>query len=197
LLVQKIKKELQDFGAQSYFARLSTCAASEGVECHDVYDILHTLRDTRIQASLRNDIPYGISLFLREWVEMDHSREFRLFIYKNRLTAISQYSDYPMKGVMLRGNREEAKSVLVDFWEEIRHDIPYEDCLLDVYVGEGDEDGEFGEVRIIEFGSFYGSVNSAGLYCWKEDRGVLMGDEGGVDMRLIGDEILTDNDDLI
>jgi hypothetical protein len=81
MLGQKIKQALRVFPYHSFFARLSSCAASEGVECHDVYDILDTLRASpRIQASLGKYI--DVHLFIREGIEIDHSREFRLFIYK-------------------------------------------------------------------------------------------------------------------
>jgi hypothetical protein len=105
------------------------------------------------------------------------------------LTAISQFSDYPIPGLMLRGNLDAAKQDILDFFTEIQHEIPYEDTCLDVYWSEEED-----RVLIIEFNVF-GAESSAGLYSWRADREILMG-KGieEVDMRVLVDSGETEDE---
>lgn len=108
---------------------------------------------------------------------------------KNRLTAIMQYSpdhQYAVSRLQTSGNRFVVKQAIEEFYQKIRFEIVYEDCLIDVYVSPGGSELEGVQVFAIEFSPFGPGWSDAGLYCWDKDRDILMNEKafGGVDMRV-------------
>lgn len=112
-------------------------------------------------------------IMLRQWTPIDDWQEFRCFIYRNRLTAISQYHCYS-KFKKLAGKIFLIRQVIVAFYQEVYSFIPYEDCVMDVIVN-GDE------VTIVEFNSFGADgIAGSGLYNWEQDEDILLSTNDGL-----------------
>ena len=115
---------------------------------------------------------------IRQWEHIDPAMEFRCFVYRNRLTAISQYHCYNFYK-KLQGREEEIRDTIYQFYLKIFEFLPYEDCVMDIIISsEG--------VKIVEFNSFGidGMAGSA-LYNWQRDKAILYATEGKPDIRLV------------
>lgn len=125
-------------------------------------------------------LPMDHSIMIRQWEQIDPANEFRCFVYKNRLTAISQYHCYNYYK-KLQGREEEIRDVIYRFYLKIFQHLPYEDCVIDVILCTNTELN----VKIIEFNSF-GSDGMAGsgLYNWARDKNILYATHGKPDIRI-------------
>jgi len=123
-------------------------------------------------------LPMEHSIMIRQWEHIDPAMEFRCFVYRNRLTAISQYHCYNFYK-KLQGREEEIRDTIYQFYLKIFEFLPYEDCVMDIIISsEG--------VKIVEFNSFGidGMAGSA-LYNWQRDKAILYATEGKPDIRLV------------
>lgn len=76
-------------------------------------------------------------LILREWMEMPQDHEFRCYTVNRKLVAISQYQCYCVFPAMQ--NEEHVRRIreaIVQFHEQIKHDIPMNDYVIDIAVFE-------------------------------------------------------------
>ena len=130
------------------------------------------LESSRTRDTLCNHL-FDHYIMLRQWTPIDEWQEFRCFIYRNRLTAISQYHCYS-KFKKLAGKIFLIRQAIVAFYQEVYSFIPYEDCVMDVIVN-GDE------VTIVEFNSFGADgIAGSGLYNWEQDEDILLSTTDGL-----------------
>ena len=125
-------------------------------------------KSPRITNTIRTMMEYKSPIYLvaREWIEMEPEMEFRCFIYKTTLTAISQYYsiDLPQE------QKDKIQKQICEFWAANKNSVPYEDCVMDVVVDASDK------VRIIEFGPFGIDLNAGSCsYNWLQDAHILYG----------------------
>lgn len=124
-------------------------------------------------------IPMDHYIMLRQWQKIDPAMEFRCFVYKNRLTAISQYHCY-QHFKKLQGRAKEIRDRIYEFYQKVFPYLIYEDCVMDVILTDTD-------VQIVEFNSF-GADGMAGssLYHWTQDRAIIYAEhEDSTDIRLV------------
>lgn len=115
-------------------------------------------------------------IVLRKWYDIPRSMEFRCFIRKNKLRAISQYhcDDFFPE---LIGKKEYILSKIKEFYMKNSSRIPYEDAVMDICILNK-------EVYLIEFNQF-GAETACGscLYNWDLDYQILYHSEE-CDMRI-------------
>jgi hypothetical protein len=130
-------------------------------------------------------LPMDHYLMIRQWARIEPASEFRCFIYRNRLTAISQYHCYQYFR-HLQGRHAEIRDQISRFYEAIFRYLPYEDCVMDVILVKPEDSFERLGVKIVEFNSF-GSDGQAGsaLYNWIQDESILYATSGPADIRLV------------
>jgi hypothetical protein len=111
-------------------------------------------------------------LILREWIEnLPYDREFRCFIYKRKLTAISQYHCYHVFESMQDPTEvEKIRDAVVAFHSRVDSALPYQSYVMDVLVLPDYT------VQVIEINPFGAEMSSgAALFNWEADRQVLYG----------------------
>eukprot|EP01122_Echinamoeba_exundans_P011700 TRINITY_DN4747_c0_g1_i1.p1 TRINITY_DN4747_c0_g1~~TRINITY_DN4747_c0_g1_i1.p1 ORF type:complete len:350 (+),score=53.81 TRINITY_DN4747_c0_g1_i1:6-1055(+) len=111
--------------------------------------------------------------------DLDPAYEFRCFVYKGRLTAISQYFDFPF-WKELAARKEQVQSLLVDyFYNVIKPKLPHENIVVDV--------GLIGGTKpiLIELNPFAENTGTA-LFSWKSasDRAIMRG-EAPIELRIL------------
>jgi hypothetical protein len=181
-LENKIRKH-SNFIRDGVFVRLSTLSPKHYEKITDVETVITVLQDSvRVQASLHESFPTDYYLVLRKYQDLDHGFEFRCFIYKGQLTAISQYYYHTMNPSLqdnIYVNKIKKKIKL--FFDNLNHNgkLIYEDCVADVYI-----DPQTDVVTLIEFNSFGPESRcGSGLYNWYKDAYILY-DTTSVDIRV-------------
>ncbi|CAF0946305.1 unnamed protein product [Adineta ricciae] len=143
-----------------------------------VYDGFHAvqllLASERIQDDLKSSL--SLNLIVREFL-MDRQSlksEFRAFIYKRKLTALTQYNEYIVDRVLIEQKRIVLESVENFFkTENLLEQIPYDNCVLDLILIENSP-GNY-RVYICEVNPL-AEFAGTGLFSWLNDRAILLGD---------------------
>eukprot|EP00026_Physarum_polycephalum_P007911 Phypoly_transcript_07982.p1 GENE.Phypoly_transcript_07982~~Phypoly_transcript_07982.p1 ORF type:complete len:366 (-),score=53.61 Phypoly_transcript_07982:285-1382(-) len=135
----------------------------------------------RVSEDLDKALEYGEKLFtgkvvLREWIDEvpEHPEmEFRGFVHKNQLNALTQYFSF-VRFPHLVANRDKILARIIAFFESVKHLITHESYVIDFFVLEQ-------KVIIIELNPFHNGAG-AGLFSWKADRKLFM--EGPFEFRI-------------
>lgn len=109
-----------------------------------------------------------IFLAVRLWVPIHISREFRGFVYKRKLTALSQYFDM-LYFPDLHMHKQKILQKIQQFFNDVSEKIPYDNCVMDFGLVDNDN-----TVKLIEFNPWY-RFTSPCLFSWKSDMSVLTG----------------------
>ena len=124
-------------------------------------------RSDRIQGDLQHclDIAEPMNLIIREFVSFPVKNEFRGFIYKEKLTALTQYNNlaYFPQHLEIKSEMERKIKEFVEGMKSVM-----ENCILDLVIDDN------GKVWVVEMNPF-GELTGACLFSWSEDREILMG----------------------
>lgn len=130
-------------------------------------------------------------LILRPWYDLPEKWEFRCFIYKKKLRAISQYQCYTYYPDFQNEIIQNIiKSRIINFYESTKRYIPFSDCVMDVIIWDNAPIPSFldQKVYIIEFNEFGGETAcGSGLYNWVIDYDQLYNSEHTV-IRFVNEE---------
>lgn len=124
--------------------------------------------------------------FVKYEMDWDIAREFRVFIYQRRVTAISQYSTYN-EGILSRCNDTDVINISKKLCQQLENTvnrvcdhIGTDNIVADVYLKPD------GIIKIIEFNSFgYWLAAGSALFHWLNDKNKLYNTEGNVYIRII------------
>jgi hypothetical protein len=140
-------------------------------------------------------LQYGhhVSLALRKWddkVAENEQCEFRCFVYRNILTAASQY-DYKIHYPKLVEKKEELKSRIQEFFDSVLSNSSltqsHQTYVVDLYVAED-------SIKIVELNSFE-SWTGACLFSWSLDKETLL--NGPFELRFLEEPTTEDLFDVI
>lgn len=93
--------------------------------------------------------------------QLQDDNEYRVFVYENKLTAISQYDPYGKYTDCIE-NKEKVEKMINEYWTcEVKNRMKIDNYVVD-FCFEKDK------VKLIEFNPFKDSTG-AGLYDWKRD----------------------------
>lgn len=109
---------------------------------------------------------WNMNLIVREYMAFDVSMEFRGFVCKKVLTALSQYNDMCYY-TTLKSKEQWIVDKIFNFFLTVRDLIPYDAYIIDFVIMEN-------SVRIIELNPF-GKYTGASLFNWDVDRYLLQG----------------------
>eukprot|EP01112_Ceratiomyxa_fruticulosa_P014394 TRINITY_DN4118_c0_g1_i2.p1 TRINITY_DN4118_c0_g1~~TRINITY_DN4118_c0_g1_i2.p1 ORF type:complete len:364 (+),score=76.04 TRINITY_DN4118_c0_g1_i2:384-1475(+) len=138
----------------------------------------------RISTDLNTDLEYEdffrSQVVVRKFYEINPAFEFRAFVSKNHLTALSQYESglyYPE----LVEKKELVENQIVHFWNStVKDRLQLESYVIDFYV-HFDHAHPNGKVYIVELNPFHAHT-SACLFSWKHDRETIL--NGPFQMRI-------------
>ncbi|PJD95105.1 MAG: hypothetical protein CK426_07295 [Legionella sp.] len=120
-----------------------------------------------IRCSASEEDQWSTAIILREWeAELRQEHEFRLFVYQNKVTAISQYNTY-CHYPSYNDTELQKKIVkrLKNFAEELSPLIKLDNYILDLaLIGD--------RVIVIELNPFHPSTGAC-LFSWQTDESIL------------------------
>jgi len=109
-------------------------------------------------------------IVLRPWYDFPEKMEFRCFVHKKKLRAISQYSCYTYYPEFQdKLVQEGIRSRIIKFYSSIKEYIPYIDCVMDVVIWDETPLSSFKNqnIYVIEFNEFGAETPcGSGLYNW-------------------------------
>jgi hypothetical protein len=125
-----------------------------------------------------------IEIYLFPWVEINPSREYRVFVYNNCITAISQQHLYKRLQATAADIEKDA-DVILKFHEGAivmaRTSIQYRDFVYDIAILDADDTPYF-----IEYNSFGKNYSSgSALFHWVLDETLLCNTVGDVYLRYV------------
>jgi hypothetical protein len=177
--------KLEKHQQKTFFPRLSTMSPKDivtsdvsnkemqvksGEELVSLFLKSERLRQSLVSYQKFNDPEKKLYIILVEWQQFEKKGEFRCFVHKEKITAISQYHCYSNFGFTETDKRLILQSVET-LWDGISLYLPYEDCVMDVYIDFSTDEHL---ASIIEFNPFGGDLTSgSALYNWETDKAIL------------------------
>jgi len=171
--LEKSKSPNEDMVAFS--TALRNCSFVESSE--EAFDLFKNSDRIRCDLMKLTDYPqaFNIKIIVREFTPMDPSMEFRVFIFKRKITAISQYC-YHLYFPHLVSNKNIYKEEIEKFYEKVKDLIPQELCVMDVLILPD------GNIKIIELNPFYNDTGAC-LFSWIEEKELLR--NGPLEIRVV------------
>lgn len=165
-----------------WFPRLNSVSPKDAymtgkdLKYNNAKDIVQRLLDCdRTNNFLQNDPHYKI--VLRPWYDLPSDMEFRCFVRKGKLRAISQYDCYVYYPSLQDSKlQDQIKISIKNFYHNIRYMIPFDDYVMDVvyWVDAPLKSYNNHNVFIIEFNQFGGETACGScLYNWSIDYNIL------------------------
>merc|ERR1711971_170324 len=170
-----------------YRAQTFAMACDDG---RDAMDLL--VRSARIQGDMKSyavDEEYAqqFQLIVRDFVFFDVSLEFRSFVYKGKLTALTQYNDLCYFADLFNFEASIVKKIQA-FVDEILQRIEMDSLVLDLVLVDANYDVEkewpsMSEDRLSKLKVMVIEINplaefaGGGLFEWNKDKDVLLGEK--------------------
>jgi hypothetical protein len=172
------------------------------IKFNNSVDIINTIiYSNRTWNTLMNNIKNDNYLLLSEWIDIPSELEFRCFIYKDKLRAISQYGDNininNYNCIDKYNNNDKRINLyndIIKFYNNIKFNIPYNDCIMDIIIIDDNKSNSLLKlgIFIIEFNCFGAETPAgSGLFNWISDSHILYNSEKPV-LRLLS----YDNDNI-
>lgn len=118
---------------------------------------------------ISEEVPWKMNIVVREWNEIKPEYEFRAFVYKRKLTAITHYYKFCYISD-LQDNKEEYLSLMQNYYNRIQSLLP-DNCVLDFCIFPDRK-----QVCIVELNPWSIHASSA-KFSWEEDIKILTGEE--------------------
>ena len=169
------KKDLYSKLLKYYRASTEILSISQGKEGVDLL-----VMSDRIQDDLKLCLEKSeeLNLIVREFVPFPVENELRGFVWKNHLTALSQYNNVAYLPNMSRDKQaieKKVKSCMEKFITAVGEKL--ENFVVDIVL---DNDGK---VWIVEFNPF-GELAGSCLFSWIDDRELLLNEDGRFEFRV-------------
>lgn len=109
-------------------------------------------------------VKFEQKIFIREWIDIPIEMEFRGFVYKKNLNAISQYYHYCYFSNLSK-HIPTIKKRIKDFYNSIKDQISFDSFIIDFAVLKD-------RVILIELNPFFLGTDPC-LFSWKTDRNIF------------------------
>jgi hypothetical protein len=178
-LLKQSKTPNEDTIAFSNAKRICSVFTS-GKEVLDLFSKSSRIREDLMKA-LEFPNAFQLNFIVREWSEMDASMEFRAFVFKRKLNAISQYC-YLQYFQNLKSEKEKIQQLLLTEFDKFSDKITQENYIIDFCITKD------GQVKIIELNPYF-TDTSACLFDWRNPDDVKIIKEGPFQFRILEKEI--------
>jgi len=119
------------------------------------------------------------SLIVLPWLHtLDRSHEYRVWVHRRRVTAISQQQWYKQHGHSAEVVQADAEALIAAFERDIKALMPYASGVLDMWVERAPEEEGGGIIggRLIEINPWGAGFSSgSSLFHWRRDLDILYG----------------------
>lgn len=168
----------------NYFIRTDTVSLKHGLYGVGPYNslekIIKSIVSARFGHECLNDNNY-CNIYFMKWLEIDTDKEFRIFVFENKISAISVQNLYKVNKWLNDLNDEEIKNVIIkiiDYFEKnIKDKLKYlTSYVMDLALINYDSKSKEFNPYFIEpntFGRYYSSGSA--LFQWKIDEDILLG----------------------
>jgi hypothetical protein len=178
---------------KKWFVRTSSCSPKDGVNGCGPFEsskpdasfkIIESLATSlRVYLGLKKDGDHTI--YLVPWRDdWDTSKEFRVYVYKRKITAISQYA-WHTDVLLTELKLKQIIPKIIDFCHDAISKVPFEDCTIDVAALSTGTGTDF-VVELVEFNCF-GKNLAAGSCCfhWLNDETIMYSDGLNIVVRYV------------
>lgn len=176
-LLEKYKESTKHLfdGNNKFFVRTNSVSLKEGKYGVGPYFTLKQIIESMISSS-KSHSALANKIYLLPWVELERDLEFRCFVYKNRITAISQqflYNDNDtLCGYSSEKIRELVENLINYFKQNVLYKIGTDSFVMDI--GHLAESKKAFFIEANPWGKEYGSGSS--LFQWTKDYNDLYND---------------------
>jgi len=132
-----------------------------------------------------DDDQWSVNVIVRRWDDrVRDDYEFRGFVCRDRLVAISQYNHYCYYE-QLQAEQARIRAAIETFWPSVHPLVAMNEYVMDFAVLRGSADGKL-SVRIIELNPFATTTGGA-LFNWSRDHDLLyaLDEERQLEMRVL------------
>jgi len=183
-MIKKYKHLDEIFDGTEYFIRTENVSLKEGKHgvgpYKDFKSIIESIVTCRLGHSPLKEETTSIPLYLIKFQNnLNSIREFRVFVNKNKITAISQQSLYDINNI-LESLQEKEKNDLINKWINIIKSYHEKEIIkkithIDSYVMDFAilDDGSPYFIELNSFGKEYASGSA--LFSWIDDYNILYG----------------------
>jgi len=183
-MIKKYKHLDKIFDGTEYFIRTENVSLKEGKHgigpYKDFKSIIESIVTCRLGHSPLKEETTSIPLYLIKFQNnLNPLREFRVFVHKNKITAISQQSLYDINNI-LESLQEKEKNDLINKWINIIKSYHETEIIkkithIDSYVMDFAilDDGSPYFIELNSFGKEYASGSA--LFSWIDDYNILYG----------------------
>jgi hypothetical protein len=116
-LLEKYSYLNEIFKNKKYFVRTESVSLKNGMHGIGPYDNLKKIIQSLVTSTAKHspitEKTTNIKLYLFPWVIIDDFKEFRIFVYKNKITAISQQNCYSKNYILTKLSNEEKEKVIM------------------------------------------------------------------------------------
>lgn len=119
-----------------------------------------------------------IKLYMLPWLDLNPSKEFRIFVYKGRITAISQQDLFNVYEELEQYIKAYVAIIIVHFNSEVKNKIKLDSYVYDFAILENNKP------YFIELNSFgKGYASGSALFHWLLDEEILYNENGDIHVR--------------
>eukprot|EP01117_Protostelium_nocturnum_P008561 TRINITY_DN3076_c0_g1_i1.p1 TRINITY_DN3076_c0_g1~~TRINITY_DN3076_c0_g1_i1.p1 ORF type:complete len:391 (-),score=115.60 TRINITY_DN3076_c0_g1_i1:602-1774(-) len=146
----------------------------------------------RVAADLSRDVQFGekhfdMKLIVREWLNEMYEKpqmEFRCFVHKTKLNAITQYFSVVHFPELVEKKEEILNRMINFFRDEVQPNLTQSSYVVDLFVSTN-------RIYIIELNPFHNGAGG-GLFSWSKNRDLFM--NGPLEFRIVNSEKELDED---
>ncbi|CAF4596981.1 unnamed protein product, partial [Rotaria sp. Silwood1] len=175
-LFQKVLNEMEPDDTSEHNRRLIALDEAS-IRLLAVNDGFHAVQVLLASERIQDDLTScsSLNLIIRQFIfdRRNLKSELRAFIFKHKLTALTQYNEYIFDKNLLRKKDLILKSIKNFFQNEhVLERIPYENCILDLILIENENNNY--QIFICEINPL-AEFAGTGLFSWLNDRNILLG----------------------
>lgn len=168
---KEIQKAIVSLGKKC-FIRLNSVSPKWNFPVFSSGEVIKILLETERTRDAMKE--YDNYVMLRKYEEFPKEKEFRCFINKGKLRAISRYDVYDFSQI----NGENIQKLVKRWFSRLCFEnlVLFDECTMDIVVWEENKEKSlFGDgIFIVEYNSFgYDSVSGSCLFHWEKDWEIL------------------------
>jgi hypothetical protein len=164
--IDNVLKIYADTGAFVKTSLKSSKKNNKGIRISPCFTVQDVLVNLTLSKQILQSLLFGCNLIIRKWLDIAPSNEFRVYVLDRKIKCICQQS--LTKIIVDKMDPTYVIEQISNFYEYIKTQIDYNDCVIDLYVGNFCVNLNL-NVKLIEINSGGAwSTAGAGLFTWEQ-----------------------------